>query len=127
MAFFCPDCKQDALQIEESLALAPDDGNDELALQAVVCSHCGLRALAVYRESRRGALDSEAWRHEGYRVRAVDYWAVREAMGACPARADTSCDCVAHRKLGAIDGGMWNGLRRSGVMVNGMFDMRLSV
>jgi hypothetical protein len=48
--------------------LPADDQWDEIAVQDLRCSSmgCGFRGIAVYEESRRGALDSECVVHTGY-------------------------------------------------------------
>lgn len=73
-------------------------------LQVLECAGCGFHALAVYRESRHGALDSEAWRHEGYRVSG-------------------GCQCSTHRRLGQQTGSSREALQQSGVKVSGVFAM----
>lgn len=68
MPFRCPSCDQPSLEITQSLELPADDQWDEIALQALKCSAtaCGFTGIAVYEESRRGALDSECVVHTGY-------------------------------------------------------------
>ncbi len=73
----CPDCQANPLKITQSLELPSDIRNDEITLQIVHCDECGFHGLAVYQESRRGALDSESWEHEGYRVSEEDFQTVR--------------------------------------------------
>lgn len=125
MTFVCPDCEARALEIGDSLELPPDADDDEITLQTVVCAQCGLQAVAVYRESRRGALDSEAWRHEGYRVAEKDFRDIRASIRRCPAPRDNRCPCPTHTRLGLRSGTRWDGLRLSGIDVHGVFEMRL--
>ena len=68
MPFRCPACHQPSLEIVQSLELPADDQWDEIAVQELRCSGpaCGFRGIAVYEESRRGALDSECVVHTGY-------------------------------------------------------------
>ena len=51
----CPGCDAASLKILFSEELGADDHSDEVSRQVVVCSACGLRTLAYYEESRRGA------------------------------------------------------------------------
>lgn len=124
MPFLCPDCKSQTLKIGDTLELPPDAYDDEITLQTVACGRCGFQALAVYRESRRGALDAETWRHEGYRVAERDFQAIKAAMRRCPAPRDSRCQCPAHKRLGRKSGHRWDGLGQSDVNVLGAFDVR---
>ncbi len=54
-ALVCPDCDASGLEILYSEELGPDDHSDERSRQVVACAACGLRTLAHYEESRRGA------------------------------------------------------------------------
>ncbi|HEX7901073.1 MAG TPA: hypothetical protein VF950_25160 [Planctomycetota bacterium] len=65
--FDCPGCRRPELQVRSSFDLGGDDAWDEVALQILSCP-CGFRAVGVYQESRRGALDSECVDHRGYRA-----------------------------------------------------------
>jgi hypothetical protein len=121
MRWICPDCNTNTLSIQQSLELPPDGNHDEISLQLVGCSGCGLEALALYTESRRGSLDSEAWHYEGYRVRPADLRAVARAMQRCPHPTDKRCTCPTHQTLGQTSGYSWDGLRQSGVIVQGVF------
>lgn len=124
MAFVCPECGSKGLEIAHALELAPDGYDDEITLQTVACARCGLRAVAVYRESRRGALTGEAWRHEGFRVTEDDFAAIDELMKGCPAPSDSRCGCRGHTTLGQKSGHRWDGLNKSGIRVWGDFEMR---
>jgi hypothetical protein len=85
-----------------------------VALQLVTCTQCGFSGAAVYEESRRGALDSEAWNHRGYRLSEHGLRTLREAMLACPAPRDSGCECATHRTLAARDeAGGWPGVLAS--------------
>lgn len=111
MAFVCPECAAQALEIALVMELPPDSRSDEIALQTVRCSSCGFQGAAVYEESRRGALDSESWFHEGHRLGNEPLRALAEAIRACPSPRDTSCQCASHRTLGTTDGsGRWIGV-----------------
>lgn len=124
MAFMCPDCKSNALQIAHSLELPPDAYDDEITLQVVRCAQCGFHALAVYRESRHGALDSESWRHEGYRVSEEDFQLIRHAVRRCPSPSTGDCQCATHQMLGQMNGYSWDGLQKSGVKIQGIFNLQ---
>ncbi len=124
MPFQCPECSLHTLKIIHKLELPPDSRFDEITLQVVECSRCGFGGIAVYEESRRGALDDDSFDHTGYRVGGDDLRALREAMRTCPRPADHRCTCSAHREFGArAESGRWNGL--SGVRRGSAFAMRL--
>ena len=94
MALQCPDCTLYTLQTAISIELPPDSRSDEIALQVVRCSQCGFSGLAVYEESRRGALDDESVDHRAYRVSAEAVAAVEKAimasdLGLTPSTAGT--------------------------------------
>lgn len=114
MSFACPDClTPDSLDVTLSIALPPDSRSDEIVLQIVECSHCGFRGAAVYEESRRGALDSDAWDHTGYRLREGQWTPLIDTIRRCPNPRDERCRCAAHRALGRTEaGGRWQGLAR---------------
>lgn len=112
MPFACPECGDPAsLGITSSIELPPDSRSDEIALQIVACARCRFRAAAVYEESRRGSLDSEAVDHRGYRVSRESLDSLIARIGACPEPANRGCGCESHRELGRTDdGGRWRGL-----------------
>jgi hypothetical protein len=126
MTLICPDCKAHTLHINHALELPPDGYHDEIRLQLVGCVHCGLKALALYTESRRGSLDSDAWHHEGYRVSEADFRAVAAASQRCPRPSDKQCPCPTHQSLGQISRYPWDGLRQSGLIVQGVFAIKQS-
>jgi DNA-directed RNA polymerase subunit RPC12/RpoP len=124
MSFACPECGDPAsLRITASIELPSDSRSDDIALQLVRCARCGFRAAAVYEESRRGGLDSEAVDHRGYRVsRQTLDWLVAQ-IATCPAPSDCGCGCETHRRLGQTDEfGRWSGLAETA----GSFPMHLS-
>ena len=99
-----------------------DSNSDEIAIQIVNCSQCNFAAIAVYEESRRGAMNSESYDHRGYRVSAADLKAVRQMIEQCPRPRDKRCTCAAHRRLGNKDpSGRWNGL--SDIALEGRFNL----
>lgn len=125
MAFLCPQCHKATLEISERMELAADSWSDEITLQAVACSACGLRAAAAYEESRRGALDSEAWHHTGYLLDPAAATALAGLIAQCPNPSQAGCACPAHAALGQVNShGAWDGLRRSGIAIGGTFPMR---
>ena len=111
MPFVCPDCAHRSLKIALKIELRPDSRSDEIALQVVECSRCGFAGIAVYEESRRGALDSEHFDHVGYYVGDEDLAHARKIIRGCPDPGNKRCRCSAHRTLGRRDAsGRWNGL-----------------
>lgn len=110
----CGVCKTtNAIKIVQTLVLPPDSRSDDIILQVVKCTQCGFKGLAVYEESRRGALDSESWSHTAYRVAGQDLKTVAAAIRACPSPRDPRCHCDTHHQLGSRDrSGRWNGLKK---------------
>lgn len=112
MPFTCPECHtQSALRITHRLELPPDARSDDITLQVVRCSQCRFEGLAVYEESRRGALDSESYSHTGYEVGKAQLSALKKAIGRCPKTRDPRCTCTVHEEYGRRDAhGRWTGL-----------------
>jgi hypothetical protein len=124
MPLRCPECTNRSLNIVLSLELPSDSRSDEITLQIVDCRRCAFGGLAVYEESRRGALDSDSFDHTGYRIAAPDLAAVRKLMQRCPRPKDPRCRCAAHRRLGNRDAsGRWK--RLEGIEVEGAFRIEL--
>ena len=123
MSFACPECgSPGSLRITSSIELPSDSRSDEIALQIVECARCGFRAAAVYEESRRGSLDSEAVDHYGYRVSTESLDSLIAQIGACPEPSSCGCGCESHRRLGRTNAlGRWNGMGETA----GSFPMRL--
>ena len=123
MAFACPKCSiDDSLVIVIGIELAPDSRSDEIVIQVLQCGRCGFRGLAVYEESRRGALDSEAWEHTGYQVEEDVVNTIAGLIDNCPDRNNNDCSCESHRMLGQRDqNGRWNGIEK--YEMKGMFPM----
>lgn len=114
MSFICPDCSGRRLRIASSLELPPDRWWDEIALQVVECPDCGFRGAAVFEESRRGALDSEASNHRGHRLPPALLQSLVQGIAACPEPRNPDCRCAAHLEWGRIDAaGQWRGLPES--------------
>ena len=111
MPFLCPKCSTKSLRITSRIELRPDSRSDEIALQIVECSRCGFAGIAIYEESRRGALDSESTDHTGYRVSPDDLIALRKTIKRCPRPSNRRCRCPAHRTLSRKDAsGRWSAL-----------------
>jgi hypothetical protein len=124
MPFQCPECKKTSLGIKAQIELPPDSRSDEISLQIVTCSSCGFSGIAVYEESRRGALDADSYSHIGYRVRKEDQVKLRNMIRKCPTPREQRCTCPAHRELGKTDSAhRWIGLRE--LQVTGQFELRL--
>ena len=124
MSFTCPDClASGSLRITSRLELPPDNRSNEIALQVIDCSGCTFAGIAVYEESRRGALDRESFAHTGYRVSPDELERVRDAIGRCPQPDNWHCLCQAHRTFGTKNAsGRWNGL--SGMRLEGAFGLQ---
>jgi hypothetical protein len=112
MPFSCPECRaQGTLRITHRLELPPDARSDEITLQVVRCSTCGFEGLAVYEESRRGALDSESFSHTGYAAEKAQLNAFKAAVRRCPRPGDRRCTCAAHERYAQHEvHGRWTGL-----------------
>ena len=112
MSFLCPDCSTaGTLKIVSRLELPPDSRSDEITLQIVQCSRCGFEGIAVYEESRRGAMGGESVDHRGYYVSESDLQELKQQMKKCPSPRNARCACAVHRRLGGKDAsGRWDGL-----------------
>jgi len=96
----CPLCKGvGSFDITSSIELPPDPWWDELTLQLVECSACQFRGVAVYRESRRGALDRESVDHSCFRVEDAERARVSAMIRECASPADRRCPCRSHTFL----------------------------
>ena len=103
MPFRCPECLAESLEIGLSMQLPPDSRSDEIVLQVVSCERCGFGGLAVYEESRRGALGAEAWNHTGYWVSEEAMAEIASLIKRCPEPDKTACQCPAHLELSRRD------------------------
>ena len=112
MTMVCPECsKAGWLKITANLELPYDSRSDEIALQIIKCMHCRFETIAVYEESRRGAMGEESIDHRAYYVKESDLEWVKKQMSYCPMPRNSRCLCKIHRKLGSKDkSGRWNGL-----------------
>jgi hypothetical protein len=94
-----------------SLHLPSDNRSDDIVLQVVECTECSFQGIAVYEESRRGALEREAWDHTGYRMDSATVDSVAVLINSCPQPFSAGCQCNAHKLLGRSDArGRWRGL-----------------
>ena len=127
MSLQCPDCEAEgSLEIRSTLQLQKDQCQSEVTLQIIECHECQFSGLAVFEEGRRGAGDTRAWKHTGYRLGETDLNYVRELILACPKPFDPTCDCLAHSQFGICDShGVWIGLE--GFDARGSFPIRLNV
>ena len=103
MAFICPQCTKGAVVIKAAIELPPDSRSDEITLQVVACAVCDFSGVAVYQESRRGALGSESWDHYGYRANEKVVNELSRAIRSCPDTRDARCKCATHRRLAGTD------------------------
>jgi hypothetical protein len=124
MALVCPSCERiGSLRIVSWIALPPDSRSDEITLQVLACSRCDFTGVAVYEESRRGALDHESFRHIGYDVQPDTVVRIRHLINACPDRKNPRCQCASHRGLSSRNQfGRWDFL--DDLDYSGTFTMR---
>jgi hypothetical protein len=110
MSFQCPDCKnRKTLQIIERIELPPDSRSDEITLQIVRCQRCQFEAVAIYEESRRGALDSESFDHYGYTIGQDELKALKGLIRRCSDPKNRRCRCESHSALKRKDAsGRWS-------------------
>ena len=110
------------MEIGATMRFPGDAASDEIALQSIACG-CGFHGIAVYEESRRGALDDDSFHHTGYRLDPGVSEEIATRVAAC--RGDERCACEAHRKFGRTDEfGRWAGL--DGLAILSSFPMRLA-
>jgi hypothetical protein len=124
LAFYCPECNTKALKIVTKIELPADARSDEIAVQTLRCGHCRFAAMAVYEESRRGALDDESIEHRGYRLSSQELRELRRQIRQCPEPRNPRCHCAIHRKLGTRNkAGRWSGLQE--LRSRDSFELRL--
>ena len=100
MAFECPSCKAaSSLVIARRIEVDPPAPSSETSVQLVECKDCHFRALAVYQESRAGALDSESVGHRGYPLDDSEFESFAGIIKECPDRLNRHCRCPSHLKL----------------------------
>lgn len=110
MALQCPQCKHTtSLRIVQRVELPRDSRSDEITLQVVRCGSCQFEGIAVYEESRRGALHREIVQHWGYRLPSNELSSLEKKMRTCPRPHNPCCTCPAHRALSTRTAhGRWN-------------------
>jgi hypothetical protein len=125
MGFQCPNCSNKrSLQIVARIELPPDVRSDEIALQILDCSYCEFKGVAVYEESRRGALGSESYDHYGFTLPKTEISKLKANIKRCPRPTNPRCSCRAHRELSRKDeGGRW--IRPGFIEALEIFPMRL--
>jgi hypothetical protein len=88
--------------------MPPDARSDEIALQIVKCQRCHFEAVAIYEESRRGALDSEEFDHYGCALDQKELKELKALIKQCPEPKNRRCSCDTHLKLDRKDAsGRW--------------------
>jgi hypothetical protein len=97
--FCCPSCQEKKLEIGATVELQPGSRWDEEALQLISCENCQSTGLAIYRESRRGAIDSETVEHEGAFLPLPELLQIRATLLLCPNPSKAKCGCAAHKEL----------------------------
>jgi hypothetical protein len=111
MAFICPECLQNRLTITTRIELEGDSRSDDIALQLLDCASCGFNSIAVYEESRRGALDAESYDHYGYKISGEDFRSIQALLEPCSNLQRCDCTCPAHQRLNRCNAqGRWNAL-----------------
>jgi hypothetical protein len=121
MPFECPLCHGKTMAITFALELPPSDVDDEVALQTLKCPACEFHAIAVYRESRRGRIESESWYHHGYPITDECLERLYEAFLLCPSPGNRSCQCPSHRQLAQQN---WLSPNLPGIDCQRRFEMR---
>jgi hypothetical protein len=121
MAFYCPVCSGESLNISFSLELPPSDYDDEITVQMVECIACSFTGLAVYCESRRGSMERPSWRHRGYQIEREALASLSHRFSQCPSPGNPRCGCPTHAYLSQYD---WAALA-SNFAVKKEFEMRL--
>ena len=109
MGFHCPKCEaQKSMDIVSRLEMPPDARSDEISLQIVKCNRCKFEAVAIYEESHRGALDSDAFDHYGYTIDQKQLKELKALIRQCPEPKNRRCSCDTHTTLKRKDSyGRW--------------------
>jgi hypothetical protein len=124
MAFYCPECNTKSLKIVTKIELPADSRSDEIAVQTLRCGRCRFAAMAVYEESRRGALGDESIEHRGYHLSSSELRDLRKDIKQCPEPRNPHCHCAIHQKLGARnEAGRWSALQH--LRSHDSFELRL--
>ena len=108
MGFMCPKCNNKTLEIIYRIELPSDARSDEITLQVIRCVGCNFEGIAIYEESRRGALDSETIDHYGYTLDSQELKSIKSLIKRCPEPSNPRCACDSHEKLNERNGfGRW--------------------
>ena len=108
MGFQCPECSNKTLKIIYRIELPSDARSDEITLQVIRCVGCNFKGIAIYEESRRGALDSETIDHYGYTLDSQELKSIKALIKRCPETANPWCACDSHQELNRKDAfGRW--------------------
>ena len=94
--FECPECGSRSLDIAFSIEVDSDD-SDDMRVQLVECSSCGLGAVALYEESRRGEGDS--WHHRGIKISSLMWQDLARMFRLCRRPMNKLCGCDVHLEL----------------------------
>ena len=113
MDLVCPGCAMRSLRIQCALELPANACYDEVQVQALTCSQCGLLAVGAYQESRRGALGDESVHHGAYALTQTGMQRLLALLQDCPEPDNPGCGCAAHQ---VFEGGDLPGiLQRLGI------------
>ena len=96
--FVCPQCGANGVKVVRSMNLPASERSDDIILQITQCNSCSFQGLALYEESRRGAMGSESWEHTGFWVLEPVIEKVEEIFSRCPDVQDKRCPCAAHKE-----------------------------
>lgn len=111
MTFKCPKC-QSKLKIDSCLDIPYDSRSDEISLQILRCEKCPFSCIAIYEESRRGAIDSECVDYNAYKLEASEVERLAQLISKCPNPRNPDCPCPIHMELGKQDkDGRWIGIK----------------
>jgi hypothetical protein len=124
MAYHCPNCDFDSLDVDFALELPANNTDDETSLETIRCSACKFSGIAVYRENRWGALGDEKWDHRGYELSDESLESLTKSIAQCPAPGDRHCPCAVHSDLGGRES--WTNPALNGLEVKREFAMRRS-
>jgi hypothetical protein len=102
------------------MELMPGGDDDEVTLQTIACDACGFKGIAVYRESRHGALGQKLWHHHGHAISEKFLEAIQLALLKCPDPGNRCCRCETHAAFG---GRNWTDLAQNGIDAHKKFPM----
>jgi len=96
--FVCPRCGAKGLKIVKSMDLPPDRRSDDVILQITECHSCSFKGLALYEESRRGAMGGESFEHTGFWPSDEALTKVEAIFSFCSYLRDKRCGCEGHKR-----------------------------